>query len=32
MEAIEDAVAAVYEEMRAAGKLEIRPETQQKVA
>jgi nitrogen fixation protein NifB len=32
MEAIEDAVAAVYEEMRAAGKLEIKPEMQQKVA
>jgi nitrogen fixation protein NifB len=32
MEPIEDAVAAVYEEMRAAGKLDIKPETQQKVA
>jgi len=32
MEAIEEAVAAVYEEMRAAGKLEARPEAAQKVA
>jgi nitrogen fixation protein NifB len=32
MEPIEDAVAAVYEEMRAAGKLDIKPEAQQKVA
>jgi len=32
MEAIEDAVAAVYEEMRAAGKLDTKPEVAQKVA
>jgi nitrogen fixation protein NifB len=32
MEAIEDAVAAVYEEMRAAGKLEVKPEAVQKAA
>ena len=32
MEAIEDAVAAVYEEMRAAGKLDAKPVLQQKAA
>jgi nitrogen fixation protein NifB len=32
MEAIEDAVMAVYEEMRAAGKLEVKVDEQQKVA
>jgi nitrogen fixation protein NifB len=32
MEAIEDAVLAVYEEMRVAGKLEAKSETQQKAA
>jgi nitrogen fixation protein NifB len=32
MEVIEDAVAAVYEELRAAGKLEVRPALQQKAA
>ena len=32
MEPIEDAVAAVYEEMRGAGKLDTQPEAQQKVA
>jgi nitrogen fixation protein NifB len=32
MEPIEDAVTAVYEEMRVAGKLETKAETQQKVA
>jgi nitrogen fixation protein NifB len=32
MEAIEDAVLAVYEEMRAAGKLELKHDEQQKVA
>jgi nitrogen fixation protein NifB len=32
MEPIEDAVAAVYEEMRVAGKLDVKPEAQQKVA
>src|SRR5512143_2341284 len=32
MEPIEEAIAAVYEEMRAAGKLDAKPEPQQKVA
>jgi hypothetical protein len=32
MEAIEDAVAAVYEEMRAAGKLDAKPVIHQKAA